>query len=405
MAPNTKFTVYKYVKLEHGWRYCKAVYHPNFKIKPDVVHVAGVDEIHRDGSYYLNANGKWIPAGKDALEADKLRRVKLSEMELFRLLGTPAPVAPTTKPSVSEFEIAEKAYLDEIDRGVRSLNKAKSTWTLMRNTLRKFQALTKVKYLSDITVRHLDEFAAHVIETSPTHSRQTGRNEYLRVLQFLKSRGIVLTKQEGDKRVPLGMKDAPKVVKGKKTIINTQEELDKFFDACVGHKQWVTFQTFYRAGLREMELVTLRWQDVVLDSKDDPHISVGERTVKGFRFAPKWYACRDVSIDPFLVAELKKLKSYSKGELVFGTASDEFDRHLLRTCKRIAKRAELEPARFRLHRFRACYATKCLRSGMDLETLREQMGHKDTESLRCYVTALRGEQRATTVARVWAESA
>ena len=44
-----KFTIYKHVKLEYGWRYCKAAFHSNRKIKPDVVVVHGFEETHRRG--------------------------------------------------------------------------------------------------------------------------------------------------------------------------------------------------------------------------------------------------------------------------------------------------------------------------------------------------------------------
>lgn len=80
----------------------------------------------------------------------------------------------------------------------------------------------------------------------------------------------------------------------KKVITNTVEELEKFFGACANFKQCATFQTFQRAGLREMELVTLRVQDVVLDTTK-PYIDVCARTVDGVEFVPKWYAERQVT--------------------------------------------------------------------------------------------------------------
>jgi hypothetical protein len=40
---------------------------------------------------------------------------------------------------------------------------------------------------------------------------------------------------------------------------------------------------------------------------------------------------------------------------------------------------------------------------MDLETLREQLGHRDTESLRRYIKALRKPERAEKVAQIWAQ--
>jgi hypothetical protein len=41
---------------------------------------------------------------------------------------------------------------------------------------------------------------------------------------------------------------------------------------------------------------------------------------------------------------------------------------------------------------------------MDLETLRCQLGHRDTESLRRYVKALQDEERAKKVAEVFADN-
>jgi len=72
-----KFSIYKYVKLEgKGWRYCRAAFHENGKIKPNVVIVKGRDgedaqESHPEGSYFLNFNNTWIPVGEDALEAQR----------------------------------------------------------------------------------------------------------------------------------------------------------------------------------------------------------------------------------------------------------------------------------------------------------------------------------------------
>jgi hypothetical protein len=55
-----KLTIYKYVRTGKGWRYCKAAFHPNGKIKPNAVVVSGVEEKHTEGRYFLNFNNEWI---------------------------------------------------------------------------------------------------------------------------------------------------------------------------------------------------------------------------------------------------------------------------------------------------------------------------------------------------------
>jgi len=78
-----KFTLYKYVKLQSGWRYCKAAFHENVKIKPNIV-IVGKDkheEKHSEGSYYLAHAGQWIPVGGNALQAELRRRARVSPAE------------------------------------------------------------------------------------------------------------------------------------------------------------------------------------------------------------------------------------------------------------------------------------------------------------------------------------
>ena len=70
----SKYTLYKYVKVAGTWRYCKAAYHENGKIKPDIVFVSvkeGLLEKHTEGRYYMSHNGQWIDAGTDALDAQR----------------------------------------------------------------------------------------------------------------------------------------------------------------------------------------------------------------------------------------------------------------------------------------------------------------------------------------------
>ena len=50
----SKYTLYKYVKVNGTWRYCKAAYHDNGKIEADVVFVnvkQALLEKHAEGRY------------------------------------------------------------------------------------------------------------------------------------------------------------------------------------------------------------------------------------------------------------------------------------------------------------------------------------------------------------------
>ena len=88
-----KLSIYKYVRTDKGWRYCKAAFHPNGKIKPNVVAVSGVEEKHTEGRYFLNFNNQWIDVGEDALEAQRKRLLRLNQIEYERLSGTSLPAS------------------------------------------------------------------------------------------------------------------------------------------------------------------------------------------------------------------------------------------------------------------------------------------------------------------------
>jgi integrase len=84
----SKYTLYKYVKVASTWRYCKAAYHDNSKIKPDVVFLnvkEGLLEKHPEGRYYMSHNGGWIDAGADALEAQRKRKQRLALDEFIAM--------------------------------------------------------------------------------------------------------------------------------------------------------------------------------------------------------------------------------------------------------------------------------------------------------------------------------
>ena len=56
---SSRYTLYKYVKVEAIWRYCKAAYHDNGKIKPDIVFV-NVKEGLLENLLLNSSNGKPI---------------------------------------------------------------------------------------------------------------------------------------------------------------------------------------------------------------------------------------------------------------------------------------------------------------------------------------------------------
>jgi integrase len=96
-----------------------------------------------------------------------------------------------------------------------------------------------------------------------------------------------------------------------------------------------------------------------------------------------------------LLMQLRQKHLTSK--LVFGAKNGKPNTKLLQLVKRRARRAGLncgncdgcaarqECERWFLHRSRATYYTKLLRSGMDLRTVQQMMGHSDLASTMRYL--------------------
>ncbi|MHB8485213.1 MAG: tyrosine-type recombinase/integrase [Candidatus Acidiferrales bacterium] len=147
-----KLSIYKYVRTDKGWRYCKAAFHPNGKIKPNVVVVGGVEEKHTEGRYFLNFNNHWIDVGEDALEAQRKRLLRLNQMEYERLSGRSAAAAHSGQPSVVEFS-GRKVIKDEVEAYFANLELAKRPHRTVQS---KRRFLTT--FLSIVPKKFADEF-------------------------------------------------------------------------------------------------------------------------------------------------------------------------------------------------------------------------------------------------------
>ena len=120
----SKYTLYKYVKVDGTWRYCKAAFHDNAKIKPDIVFVnakEGLVEKHFEGRYYMSHNGSWVDAGTDAVEAQRKRKQRLALDEYNRLNSKTSAhslVVPGSSSRITLAAAAEKYFANCEARGL-----------------------------------------------------------------------------------------------------------------------------------------------------------------------------------------------------------------------------------------------------------------------------------------------
>jgi hypothetical protein len=79
--PHPKFQLYKHIKINGKWRYCRAAIYSNGKVKPHVVVVGGQEEKHEEGSYCIRHKKSWIDVGPDPLEAQRMRSKLVDQTE------------------------------------------------------------------------------------------------------------------------------------------------------------------------------------------------------------------------------------------------------------------------------------------------------------------------------------
>jgi integrase len=389
MRLNRRVSIWKHVRLSDGkWRYCRPALDPKNKIIFDIVIVNGQEERHPEGVYcicFYNPKLTWQKCGSkpaDALAAAERQRALFKAQE-HGWIGMPAKAQ-----GVATIDEAVTQYLEELGAKVGNGSKRPQTLNASKQILREFQAWCErrgKKGLSKITKLDLLNYAGWAYEQSPTKSRRTANTKFIRVNQFLKSRGISIATNA----------DAPKYVKNTPVLVYSEEDLGKFFVECKPRHR-VIFKTFLMAGLRESELVFLTFDRLHLDRGV---IRIEENTK--YDFMPKAYQCRDVYIPPELVEELRALKPRPGCDLVFPTRNGKRNDKMLIMSKRIAKKAGLNEDDWWLHRWRSTFATHCLRNGMDIASLRDQMGHSDLKSIERYLRALDEDKRAEKVMLVW----
>lgn len=374
----------KRVQIEgKGWRFCEVPVAANGKLKPNVVLVDGVEQVHSEGQYYLDyTNGKRcrVKAGRtaaEAMSAAERQAAILNGAKHGLVAATNDTAAAPVRTNTTPLAEAVKEYLREVQA-----HKHAKTHASYKVALDYFLASCPASTLGEVTRGHLMDFAVY-LRTKKNQSPRSVSNKFLYVVSFLKQQGIVgLTKKN----------DAPKYVEENVEIYEREEHITPLFAACTEEER-LWFKFFLMTGFREQEVMFCTWADVNLSAGV---VKVTAKTItampnghkKDYVFVPKKGKEREVPICTELVTLLTAHKAKSSGcRLVFSTEGccPKFD--FLDCLKSVATRAGLNPADFWLHRFRATFATWSLWAGVDLKTVQTWLGHSDMESTMRYLKA------------------
>jgi integrase len=387
---NAKVALLWYCKTEKGWRRFPVVLGKNNRVKPGFVLVDGVLVSYPEGRYetrsYQGSKAIYKRAGTNAADALAARD---REVSLLRVKDA-APSA-----GVQIIEETGRVYLRRAaNEFVKDAEQRQAMEAMMKNQLLtdEFIGVTRLTFADEVTREDVFRFYKGLRERGC--GDRTVANNAARLKSFFRFAKMDLSI----------LPPAPKY-DDKLPTIYTPDELRAILAAADPHMRLV-IELGLTLGLRDQELMHLEWVDVQRESNV---VRVTSKPEWGFRI--KDSEERDIPTSAELLARLKAWREqYPNTRLVVGTKTDRPDGKLLRTLKRLAKRAGLncgvcegcrttlgECQRWTLHKFRRTYATTLLRNGVDLATVQKYMGHSDLASTMRY---LRGATGAESQAKI-----
>jgi integrase/recombinase XerD len=397
MPKAPRVALLKQVKIDNKWRHARALFDSKGRVRKDHVRVAGKDESHPEGSYFIEwwEKGQRFcePAGGNAQDAADKARVKQAELAAVRNGIVPAPPKVELSPDRTPLPSALDGYLEYV-RYHRSLR----TFRSYRPILDSFKSFCTKANIDEVERQDLLDFATHYMKQG-----QQGKSIYNKLVVISQ-----VLKQHGKAKL-LNAGDWPSFVETVRPIYE-DAELTKLFKACSNSEE-VRFKFYLMSGFRDAEGRFATWRDI-----DFKHLAVRVKAKPHWGFQPKNWKEREVPVPQKLISLLKKFRpdNATPDDPLFPTATGKPDGGMLEKLKAVAFRAklncghcsvkhELEDGTVRinrcsqgpyctrwfLHKLRHTYATRHLQDGIDIRTLQQWMGHRDIASTMIYLKGLR----------------
>ena len=251
-----------------------------------------------------------------------------------------------------------------------------------KSVTEEFAKVTKRVYMDEITRGDVLQF--HKALRKRKCSDRTVANKHARLYSWFRFAGLDAKKQ--------GFPPAPDYEEKLPTIYE-RDEISSLLGEADEYLTMVIL-TAWKTGLRDQELMHLEFADI--DWREST-LRVRAKPQWGFKVKDKEQ--RDVPIPADVLHVLKVWEQKRAGKsLVLGTEADRPNDKMLRSLKRLAKRAGLNCKRctgcksvnnecreFTLHKFRRTYITTMLRRGFDLRTVQAYAGHADLASTMRYL--------------------
>jgi integrase len=379
------------------WTLVPALFDSKGRIRRDHVTVAGRDEVHAEGGYYL----EWWDGGKRYREAAgpngfaAADKVRAKQAELDAVRNGIVPATPLVE--VAQERMTLQHALDAYKEYVR-YHRSLRTFRTYRPILDSFSGFCTKIHIDDVERQDLLDFATDCLKKG-----QKGKSIYNKLVVISQ-----LMKQHGKSKL-LNAADWPSFVETVRPIYE-DFELAKLFRSCTKPEE-VRFKFYLMSGFRDAEGRFVTWRDV-----DFKHMAVRVTAKPHWGFHPKNWEEREVPVPQKLIVLLKAFRpaNATPDDPIFPSATGRPDGAMLEKLKAVAFRGELNCGhctvshklengtvkinrcvegaycgRWFLHKFRHTYATRHLQDGIDIRTLQQWMGHRDIASTMVYLKGVR----------------
>ena len=387
-----RVNIIKRIKLGAKWPFAPIVEH-NGRIVRDHVWVAGREEHHPEGRYYL----EWYEAGRRRrkpvprfdilLQAARSKSIELNALRAGLLAPSDTPA--TQGCARLTMHAAIDQYLEYI-RKHRSLR----TYRTYRPVLNAhFRNSYNKTYVDEVDRSDMLKFMSDLFDDGLV--ARTVYDRLVIVLQLFKRHGYTGLVERSD---------WPSYVETIRPIYEPEEVTAMLKEA--NTQEAVLIKFCLATGFRDREIRYVTWRDI------DFRNCVVRVTAKPiWHFKPKNYEERAVPVPAGMIEKLRELKNECNAalsDLVFPNGKGKPNSMHIDIVKDVAYRAKLNCGqcvtkhgnrcsdgphcqRFFLHKFRHTFATEHLRDGVDIRTLQGWMGHRDIQSTMVYLKGIQSK--------------
>ncbi len=357
-------------KVGGKYPYLPAVLNSNGRIKPGVALVGGVER-KVQGSYHLRFTDggyrRWKPVGKDAAEAMTAAH-KIEATLRAKALGVAVQPSlietPSERIKLTDAIVEYKAETKE--------HKSHRTYLNYAHALDLFAKVCPKTYVDEVGRGSIMTFAAALKKDG--NGERTVFNRFSYVYTFLKRYG---------KLGIVGKNDWPKFEETEAEIYS-EDDIKKMLASCetVAERALILFAS--GTGFRHGEIAHAEVGDI-----DTAEGMIQTRSKTEWKFTTKDHEQRIVPVAKPLLEVLKQHCPTLDGPLLFPTRQGKPNTHLDRIVVGIATRAKVKVPPKPMHAFRALYATRLVRSGVDIYTVQQFLGHSDIETTQGYLRAVK----------------